>query len=158
MLPYGFGKLLLAHPRARYPEGVFEREGTVMHVSPGLGTTFVPFRFFARPEATELVLRCRLTMEGHSVISPEVLARYAADAAAEVPGVHTKQRRGARVNGLEVEVHVVIDYGASIPDGRRRGAEARDRVPRPDGGRQAHVGRRDRRRRPALVRAPGSQA
>jgi predicted MPP superfamily phosphohydrolase len=27
-----------------------------MHVSPGLGTTFVPFRFFARPEATELVL------------------------------------------------------------------------------------------------------
>jgi uncharacterized alkaline shock family protein YloU len=55
-------------------------------------------------------------MEGHSVISPDVLARYAADAAAEVPGVHTKQRRGARVNGLEVEVHVVIDYGASIPD------------------------------------------
>jgi uncharacterized alkaline shock family protein YloU len=54
-------------------------------------------------------------MEGHSVISPEVLARYAADAAAEVPGVHTKQRRGARVHGGEVEVHVVIDYGATIP-------------------------------------------
>ena len=58
VLPYGFGKLLLAHPGARYPEGVFERNGTTMHVSPGLGTTFVPFRFFARPEATELVLRC----------------------------------------------------------------------------------------------------
>jgi predicted MPP superfamily phosphohydrolase len=29
----------------------------VMHGSPGLGTTFVPFRFAARPEATELVLR-----------------------------------------------------------------------------------------------------
>jgi uncharacterized protein len=57
VLPYGFGKLLLAHPRALYPGGVFERDGTVMHVSPGLGTTFVPFRFFARPEATELVLR-----------------------------------------------------------------------------------------------------
>jgi predicted MPP superfamily phosphohydrolase len=28
-----------------------------MHVSAGLGTTFVPFRLFARPEATELVLR-----------------------------------------------------------------------------------------------------
>jgi predicted MPP superfamily phosphohydrolase len=28
----------------------------VMHVSAGLGTTFVPFRFGARPEATELVL------------------------------------------------------------------------------------------------------
>ena len=57
VLPYGFGKLLLAHPGAKYPEGVFERAGTKMHVSPGLGTTFVPFRFFARPEATELVLR-----------------------------------------------------------------------------------------------------
>jgi uncharacterized alkaline shock family protein YloU len=55
-------------------------------------------------------------MEGHSVISPEVLARYAADAAAEVPGVHTKQRRGARVSGNEIEVHVVIDYGANIPN------------------------------------------
>ena len=54
-------------------------------------------------------------MEGHSVISPEVLARYAADAAADVRGVHTKQRRGARVIGNEVEVHVVIDYGANIP-------------------------------------------
>jgi predicted MPP superfamily phosphohydrolase len=28
-----------------------------MHVSPGTGTTFVPLRFFARPEVTELVLR-----------------------------------------------------------------------------------------------------
>jgi uncharacterized alkaline shock family protein YloU len=55
-------------------------------------------------------------MDGHSVISPEVLARYAADAAAEVPGVHPKQRRGARVNGTDVEVHVVIDYGANIPE------------------------------------------
>ena len=55
-------------------------------------------------------------MDGHSVISPDVLARYAADAAADVPGVHTKQRRGARVTGSEVEVHVVIDYGANIPD------------------------------------------
>jgi uncharacterized protein len=57
VLPYGKGRLLLAHPSARYAEGVFERGGTTMHVSPGLGTTFVPFRFFARPEATELVLR-----------------------------------------------------------------------------------------------------
>ena len=59
VIPYGFGRLLLAHARARYAEGVFERGGTVMHVSPGLGTTFVPFRLFARPEATELVLRSR---------------------------------------------------------------------------------------------------
>lgn len=58
VLPYGRGRFLFAHPNAPYPEGVFERAGTTMHVSPGLGTTFVPFRYFARPEATELVLRC----------------------------------------------------------------------------------------------------
>ena len=57
VLPYGVGRLLLAHPQAKYPVGLYTREGTTMHVSPGLGTTFVPLRFFARPEATELVLR-----------------------------------------------------------------------------------------------------
>jgi predicted MPP superfamily phosphohydrolase len=57
VLPYGFGKLLLAHPGTPYSEGVYRRGATTMHVSPGLGTTFVPFRFFARPEATELTLR-----------------------------------------------------------------------------------------------------
>jgi uncharacterized protein len=51
-------RLMLAHPRARYSHGVYRRGRTTMHVSPGLGTTFLPFRFFARPEATELVLRC----------------------------------------------------------------------------------------------------
>jgi predicted MPP superfamily phosphohydrolase len=58
VVPYGAGRLLLAHPQARYPQGVYRRGSTTMHVSPGLGTTFLPFRFFARPEATELVLRC----------------------------------------------------------------------------------------------------
>jgi predicted MPP superfamily phosphohydrolase len=56
-LPLPHGKLRLANPRARYTAGLYERGGTWMHVSPGLGTTFVPFRFFARPEATELVLQ-----------------------------------------------------------------------------------------------------
>jgi predicted MPP superfamily phosphohydrolase len=56
-VPYPGGKLRLAHPSARYTHGIYRRNGTVMHVSPGLGTTFVPFRFCARPEATELVLR-----------------------------------------------------------------------------------------------------
>ena len=54
--------------------------------------------------------------EGHSVISPEVLARYATDAAAEVSGVHTKGRRSAKVSGGDVEVHVVVDYGAVVPE------------------------------------------
>jgi predicted MPP superfamily phosphohydrolase len=56
-VPYGFGKLRLAHIRWTYTEGLYERPGGVLHVSPGLGTTFVPFRFFARPEATELLLQ-----------------------------------------------------------------------------------------------------
>jgi uncharacterized protein len=46
-----------AHPRTRYATGVYQRPAGTMHVSPGLGTTFVPFRLFARPEATELVLQ-----------------------------------------------------------------------------------------------------
>jgi uncharacterized protein len=57
VLPYPGGRLTLAHPRARYVAGVYDAAGGVMHVSPGTGTTLVPFRFFARPEATELVLR-----------------------------------------------------------------------------------------------------
>jgi predicted MPP superfamily phosphohydrolase len=55
-LPYPRGKLRLAHPRFPYPRGIYCRPAATLHVSPGLGTTFVPFRFFARPEATELVL------------------------------------------------------------------------------------------------------
>jgi predicted MPP superfamily phosphohydrolase len=56
VLPYPGGKLRLAHLGAPFAEGVYRRNGVTLHVSPGLGTTFVPFRFFARPEATELVL------------------------------------------------------------------------------------------------------
>jgi uncharacterized protein len=58
-VPYPGGRLRLAHPSARYASGVYRSPASVMHVSPGLGTTFVPFRFAARPEATELVLRSR---------------------------------------------------------------------------------------------------
>jgi uncharacterized alkaline shock family protein YloU len=60
-------------------------------------------------------------MEGHSVISPDVLARYAADAALEVPGVRQVldtplQRRGVKVAGGEVEVHLLVERGAIIPE------------------------------------------
>jgi predicted MPP superfamily phosphohydrolase len=57
VLPSLGGRLHLAHPGASYTEGVYRRPGGVLHVSPGLGTTFVPFRFLARPEATELLLQ-----------------------------------------------------------------------------------------------------
>jgi hypothetical protein len=56
-IPFPGGKLRLAHPRIREPEGAFRHGDTLLHVSPGVGTTFVPFRFFARPEVTELVVR-----------------------------------------------------------------------------------------------------
>jgi predicted MPP superfamily phosphohydrolase len=56
-IPYPGGKVRLAHLTASYAKGLYRRPGGLMHVSPGLGTTFVPFRFGARPEATELVLR-----------------------------------------------------------------------------------------------------
>ena len=54
--PYPCGRLRLSHLRWTYVEGLYERPGGVLHLSPGLGTTFVPFRLFARPAATELVL------------------------------------------------------------------------------------------------------
>jgi uncharacterized protein len=57
VVPYPGGRLRLAHLRAHDVEGVYEYGGTRLHVSPGLGTTFVPFRLFARPEVTELVVR-----------------------------------------------------------------------------------------------------
>ena len=57
VVPFPGGKLRLAHLRARESEGIYRYGSSVLHVSPGLGTTFVPFRFFARPEVTELVVR-----------------------------------------------------------------------------------------------------
>ncbi len=59
VVPFPGGRLRLAHLRAREIEGVYRYGSTVLHVSPGLGTTFVPFRFFARPEVTELVVRSK---------------------------------------------------------------------------------------------------
>ena len=55
-VPYPGGKLRLSHIRWSYVEGLYDRPGGVLHLSAGLGTTFVPFRFFARPAAYELVL------------------------------------------------------------------------------------------------------
>jgi predicted MPP superfamily phosphohydrolase len=56
-LPYPGGKIYLHTPRSRYREGLYGRSGTTMHLSRGVGTTFVPFRFAARPELAMLTLR-----------------------------------------------------------------------------------------------------
>jgi uncharacterized protein len=58
-LPYPGGKLRLEHLRAPHWEGLHPTKAGMLHVSRGLGTSFVPFRLLARPEATKLVLRCR---------------------------------------------------------------------------------------------------
>jgi predicted MPP superfamily phosphohydrolase len=57
VVPLPRRRIRIAHLRARDVEGLYTYGDTVLHVSPGIGTTFVPFRFFARPEVTELVLR-----------------------------------------------------------------------------------------------------
>lgn len=58
-VPTPRGKIRLEHLRAPYWEGLFDLPGGMLHVSRGLGTSFVPFRFLARPEATVLTLRAR---------------------------------------------------------------------------------------------------
>jgi uncharacterized alkaline shock family protein YloU len=63
---------------------------------------------------------------GRPSISPDILARYASDAAREVEGVrglvesHLHRHRGARVTeqdgGVRVELHLSVEWGSSIPD------------------------------------------
>ena len=55
-VPWPGGRLRLAHIRWSYIRGLYRRPAATLHLSAGLGTTFVPFRFLARPEATELIL------------------------------------------------------------------------------------------------------
>jgi uncharacterized alkaline shock family protein YloU len=72
---------------------------------------------------------------GEASISTDILARYAGDAAREVDGVRALAespipgRRGVRVGAGEgevrVELHLAVEWGASIPD---VGREVRDRV------------------------------
>jgi uncharacterized protein len=55
-VPLPTGKVRLAHLSRAYLEGIYQRDGTVMHVTRGVGTTFVPLRFAARPEVALLEL------------------------------------------------------------------------------------------------------
>lgn len=56
-LPLPGGRFRFSHRSRRYLEGFYVREGTAMHISRGVGTTFLPFRIAARPEVTAIVLR-----------------------------------------------------------------------------------------------------
>ena len=61
-----------------------------------------------------------------ATISSDILASYAADAAREVEGVHglvestLHRHKGVRVveddGRVRIELHVAVDWGASIPD------------------------------------------
>jgi uncharacterized alkaline shock family protein YloU len=66
-------------------------------------------------------------MEGHASISPEVIARYASDAALEVEGVrrlvegHLPRHRDVRIATAEdgavmIELHVALEWGAVFAD------------------------------------------
>ncbi len=64
-------------------------------------------------------------MEGHAVISHEVLASYAADAALEIDGVGElvdgpRRHRGVRVTeddgSFAFEVHIALEWGARAPE------------------------------------------
>jgi uncharacterized alkaline shock family protein YloU len=66
-----------------------------------------------------------VTLSEHATISSDILSRYAADAAQEVDGVrglvesHLPRHRGVRISDDEgrvvVEVHLAVEWGASIP-------------------------------------------
>jgi uncharacterized alkaline shock family protein YloU len=63
-----------------------------------------------------------------ALISPDVVARYAADAAREVDGVAgivEGVRKGIRVEDGEIELHLALRWGVSIPD---VGSEVQERV------------------------------
>jgi uncharacterized alkaline shock family protein YloU len=69
-----------------------------------------------------------------ATISADILASYAADAARDVDGVHGLVEGGLRHKGvrieeedgrLRVELHIAVDWGASVPD---VGAEVQRRV------------------------------
>ena len=70
-----------------------------------------------------------------ATISSDVLASYAADAAREVEGVHglvesaLHRHKGVRVlsndDGVRIELHLALEWGASVPD---VGREVQNRV------------------------------
>jgi uncharacterized alkaline shock family protein YloU len=72
---------------------------------------------------------------GQSSISPDVLARYAADAARDVPGVHglvgnaLLRHDGVKVGregeAVAVELHLALRWGANAP---AVGTEVQERV------------------------------
>jgi uncharacterized alkaline shock family protein YloU len=65
-------------------------------------------------------------VEGRATISSDILARYAADAAREVPGVaglvesHLPRHKGVRIaeedGRFAIEIHLAVEWNARIPE------------------------------------------
>jgi uncharacterized alkaline shock family protein YloU len=58
-------------------------------------------------------------VDGRPSISPEVVSRYVRDAVREVPGVARVVegvRKGVRVEADAIELHLAVEWGASIPE------------------------------------------
>ena len=65
-------------------------------------------------------------MEGHSLISADILASYAADAALGIEGVRglvegpRSRHHGVKVTtedtAVAVELHLAVDWGANVPE------------------------------------------
>ena len=55
-LPWPGGRIMLSQPRAKFRDGLYEAEGRRVYVTRGIGTSFLPFRLFCRPEIVVLRL------------------------------------------------------------------------------------------------------
>ena len=53
------GRIMFSQPRARFREGFYDEAGTLVYVSRGVGTSFLPFRLLCRPEIVVFRLRRR---------------------------------------------------------------------------------------------------
>jgi predicted MPP superfamily phosphohydrolase len=49
-LPWVDGRVMLSDLKAPYRAGMYDEGGTPLHVSAGVGTSFLPFRLLCRPE------------------------------------------------------------------------------------------------------------
>ncbi len=50
-------RIMFSQPRARFREGFYDEDGTLVYVTRGVGTSFLPFRLLCRPELVVFRLR-----------------------------------------------------------------------------------------------------
>jgi len=55
-VPWFGGPVMCSQPRAEFKDGLYERGARLIHVTRGVGTSLLPFRFLCRPEVVILRL------------------------------------------------------------------------------------------------------